>query len=127
MTFVPFTAALALAAVTVSVHAATAPSKPLGQWTCEDFIAVGDQFKPKLIYWATAYSKSGKPEAAVVDVDGTETVTPAIVDACVKSPKASFWQTLQGEWKKLEATTRKDVKKIEKDVQKEVKKAEKAM
>lgn len=115
--------ALALACSFAATAAPPPAKKPLGQWTCEDFVAVEDQFKPKVVYWASAYSKSGKPEAALLDIDGTETVTPAIVDACVKNPKASFWQTLQGEWKKAEAAAAKDMKKLERDV----KKAEKSL
>ena len=30
----------------------SAANKPLGKMTCEDFIALDEQFKPKMIYWA---------------------------------------------------------------------------
>jgi hypothetical protein len=63
---------------------------------------------------ASAATAPAKPEAAVVDIDGTESVTPAIVNACVKNPKALFWQTLQGAWKRLEATVKNDIKNAEK-------------
>jgi acid stress chaperone HdeA len=52
----------------------------------------------------------------VLDLDGTETVTPAIIDSCVKTPKASFWQTLKAEWKKVEAAVKKDVKKLDRSL-----------
>jgi acid stress chaperone HdeA len=108
---------IAILVTTAGAALAAAPAKkPLSHWTCEEFLAVDDQFKPKVVYWATAYSKGGKPTSAMIDIDGTETVTPAIIDSCVKTPKSSFWQTLKGEWKKFEATTKKDVKKIEKSM-----------
>jgi hypothetical protein len=30
------------------------------------------------VYWAAAYGKGGKPEAAVIDVEGTEKVVLAV-------------------------------------------------
>ena len=39
--------------------------------TCEEFLAVEESFKPKMVYWAAGYSKGGKPEAAMIDVEGT--------------------------------------------------------
>lgn len=56
--------------------AAASNKKPVTQWTCADFLAVEDQFRPKVVYAATAYSKAGKPEAEVIDIEGTEKVTP---------------------------------------------------
>jgi acid stress chaperone HdeA len=103
-------------ATAAPVLAGAPPKKPLSQWTCEEFLAVDDQFKPKAIYWASAYGKGDKPEAAVLDIDGTETVSPAIIDSCVKSSDASFWQTLKAEWKKVEAAGKKDVKKLERSM-----------
>jgi acid stress chaperone HdeA len=34
-----------------------------------------------------AYSKSGKPEGSMIDVEGTEKVTPMIIDDCQKHPR----------------------------------------
>jgi hypothetical protein len=58
----------------------------------------------------------GKPESSTLDIAGTETVTPAIIDTCTKNPSGSFWQTLKGEWKKVESAARKDAKKLEKSL-----------
>jgi acid stress chaperone HdeA len=119
-------AILAVAVLPALPAAAAAPgNKPLGQWTCEEFLAVNDQIKPKVVYWATAYGKGGKPEAAVLDIDATETVTPAIVDSCTKAPKESFWKTVKAEWAKVEKAAAKDVKAAEKAVSKDVKAVEK--
>jgi acid stress chaperone HdeA len=107
--------ALTLVITAVAASAVAADSKkPVAKWTCAEFIAVDDQFKPKVVYAATAYSKAGKPEAAVIDIEGTEKVTPMIIDDCNKAPQASFWQKLKGAWAKVEADAKADAKKIEK-------------
>jgi len=80
---------------------AASNKKPVTQWTCADFLAVEDQYKPKVVYAATAYSKAGKPEAAVIDIEGTEKVTPMIITACEGTPRASFWDKLKAEWDKI--------------------------
>lgn len=80
---------------------AQSPKKPLGKMTCEDFLAVDDSLKPKVVYYAVAYAKGGKPEAAVIDVEGTETITPLLIEECKAKPKESFWQKVKAEAKKL--------------------------
>jgi acid stress chaperone HdeA len=88
--------------------------KPVTQWACADFLAVDDQLKPKVVYWAAAYAKGGQPEAAVIDIKGIEKVTPEVIGQCKKAPQASFWMRLKDEWKKVEAETEGETKKIEK-------------
>ncbi len=88
--------------------------KPVSKWTCEEFLAVDDQFKPKVVYAATAYSKAGKAEGSVIDIDGTEKVIPMIIDDCTKDPPASFWQRLKADWAKVKAAAKAETKKVEK-------------
>ena len=78
-------------------------SKPLGKMTCEDFLAMDDTVKPKVVYWAVAYGKGGKPEAAVLDVEGTEKITPLLIQECQAKPKESFWKKVKAELKKLKS------------------------
>lgn len=104
---------LIVLAVATSVVAAQ-NKKPVSKWTCAEFLAVDDQFKPKVVYAATAYSKAGKPQGSVIDIEGTEKVTPMIIDDCQKTPQASFWKTLKGDWAKVEADARAEMKKVEK-------------
>jgi len=86
----------------VAIPAAGANNKkPVTQWTCADFLAVEDQYKPKVVYAATAYSKAGKPEGEVIDIEGTEKVTPMIITVCEGAPRASFWEKLKAEWQKI--------------------------
>ena len=80
----------------------SAANKPLGKMTCEDFIAMDEQFKPKMVYWAVAYGQGGKPESAGVNIEGTEKMIVALGEACKKAPKESFWEKVKAEVKKLE-------------------------
>ena len=76
--------------------------KPLGKMSCEDFLAIEDSFKPKVVYWAVAYGQGGKPESAGVNVAGIEKMVPVLIDGCKKAPKESFWEKVKAEVKKLE-------------------------
>lgn len=92
-----------------SVHAET--KKPASKWTCEEFLAVEGQFQPKVIYWASAQSKAGKP-ATDVDIEGTEKVVPMVIDECNKAPQESFWAKLKRAWKKVESDAKALGKKL---------------
>jgi acid stress chaperone HdeA len=111
--------ALVVVGVATSAAAETKTSaaqlkKPVTQWTCADFIALDDQYKPNAVYWASAYAKGGKPEASELDIVGTEQVTPMIVQDCEKEPKASFWQKLKAAWDRVEDKVEAGAKKMEK-------------
>jgi acid stress chaperone HdeA len=104
---------IAVCCIAFSAQAAEV-KKPLAEWTCADFVGLDAQFQPKAVYWAAAYAKSGKPEAAVLDVEGIEKLTPAVVADCKQDPKASYWTTLKADWQKLDAAAKADAKKVEK-------------
>ncbi|KHS42787.1 acid-activated periplasmic chaperone HdeA [Hafnia paralvei] len=74
---------------------------PVKSWTCEDFLALDESFKPTAIGFAEALNKKDKPEDAVLDVDGTEKVIPLVIEACKQNPKESFAQKVKSEWKKV--------------------------
>jgi len=84
---------------TLALAQASGAKKPLGKMTCEDFLGVEDNIKPKMVYWAVAYGKGGKPQSAVFDVDATEKVIPVLIE---EYKKESFWQKMKAEFKKLE-------------------------
>jgi acid stress chaperone HdeA len=99
-----------LIAIAVPVGAAADTKKPVAKWTCADFLGVEDDFRPKLVYWATAQAKGGKPEAGTINIEGTEKVIPILIEDCKKAPQDSFWQKLEAGWKRVEA----DMKSLEK-------------
>jgi acid stress chaperone HdeA len=115
MKLMPFALTVVVAAAAASASAADT-KKPVAKWTCAEFVGVDDQFKPKVVYWATAYAKGGKPEGSMIDIEGTEKVTPILIDECAKAPQASFWQKLKGAWAKVEADAKAEAKKIEKKI-----------
>ncbi|HAT2735546.1 TPA: acid-activated periplasmic chaperone HdeA [Citrobacter freundii] len=75
--------------------------KPVSQWTCEDFLATDTTFQPTVVGFAEALNKKDKPEDAVLDVKGVETVTPALVQACMQDKKANFKNKADSEWDKI--------------------------
>ena len=104
-----------IAAAVLSFFATNAlaeAKKPASKWTCEDFLAVDEQFQPKVIYWSSAQSKKGKPHGTDVDIEGTEKVIPMVIDDCKKAPQESFWSKLKGAWKKVEADAKSVGKKL---------------
>ena len=86
-----------IASSTLALAQTSAPKKPLGKLTCEEFLAYEETFKPKVVYWAVAYGKGGKAETAVLDVEGTDKVIPVIIEKCKAAPKASFLKTVKSE------------------------------
>ncbi len=77
--------------------------KPINSWTCEDFLALSASFQPTAIGYAEALNNKDKPEDAVMDVQGIETVTPAIVQACTEDKTAPFKSKVASEWDKFKA------------------------
>lgn len=72
--------------------------QPVSKWTCEDFLAVNEKFQPAAVGFAEALNKNGKPEEAVMDVDGTVKITPMVIEACKKDPSSSFSAKLKSIW-----------------------------
>jgi acid stress chaperone HdeA len=104
--------AAALAFCATNVLAETTTKKPTSKWTCAEFLAVDDQFQPKVIYWSSAQNKKGKPAGENVDIEGTEKVIPMVIDDCKKAPQESFWGKLKDAWKKIETDAKSLGKKL---------------
>jgi acid stress chaperone HdeA len=69
---------------------AQAPTKtnPL-KMKCEDFLAVGDVYRPAVVYYLVGVDKLGVMETDTM-VEDTATPVAAIVAECQKAPKASL-------------------------------------
>ncbi|WP_130904898.1 MULTISPECIES: acid-activated periplasmic chaperone HdeA [unclassified Pseudomonas] len=89
-----FIATLAIL-VSSSVLAAKAPKTPVDKWTCSDFLEMDEEYQPSAVFFVEGFTKSGTPVDAVMDVDGTLTQTPRVVDACTENPQASFVNTIK--------------------------------
>jgi hypothetical protein len=81
-------------AASAVVSAVSATYKP-GEMTCEDFVALADVEKPKIVYWAEGFDKNGKPIDSVLDVTATDTLVPVLVSECKKTPKESLTKAIQ--------------------------------
>ena len=101
-TVIGVAAASLVAASAIAFAQSSGVQKPLGKMSCEDFLSIEDNFKPKVVYWAVAYGQGGKPESAGINIAGTEKMIPVLVEACKKTPKESFWTKVKAEVKKLE-------------------------
>lgn len=71
------------------------PKKPVAQWSCQDFLEVQESFKPQVIYWVEALNKKGKPREAWIDVGGTETMIPVVIENCKKQPNSNFLDSVK--------------------------------
>jgi acid stress chaperone HdeA len=86
-------AALGLGAVS---HAANTTKKVNAEkMTCEDFLALGEEVQPHVVYWLDGYSKSGKLEDSEVDIDAFQRPIAMVVTECHKAPKASLLEKIK--------------------------------
>ncbi len=88
-----------------------ARKKALGNWTCDEFLALETDYQPKVVYWATAQAKGGK-DNSFIDIEGSERVVPMVIDECKKTPSGSFLQKLRDAWRSIEAEAKKLRKNI---------------
>jgi hypothetical protein len=86
---------IAVAALCVGVAAQAAKKVNPKQITCEEFLALGTEVQPQVVYWLEGYSKAGKPEAAEIDVDALEQPVTMVVTDCRTAPKATLWEKVK--------------------------------
>jgi hypothetical protein len=79
--------------------AATAgKAKPMsGKMMCEEFLSLDEVTRPKVVYWAEGFTKKGKPQDAVFDVEATERLVPTLVEVCQREPKSAFMTNVKNE------------------------------
>jgi hypothetical protein len=63
--------------------------------TCEEFLALGHEVQPRVVYWLEGYSESGKLEDAEIDVDAFERPIAMVVTECHKAPKSSLLKKIE--------------------------------
>ncbi|MBS0849425.1 acid-activated periplasmic chaperone HdeA [Citrobacter sp. JGM124] len=68
--------------------------KPVNNWTCEEFLDIDSTFQPVAVGFSEALNNKDKPEDAVLDVDGIQTLTPLVIQACEADKTASFKKTV---------------------------------
>lgn len=91
-------AAVALAALGIgsAAHATTTAKKVKPkQITCEEFLALGTEAQPRVVYWLEGFSKSGRLEDTEIDVDALERPIAMVVTECHKTPKATLLEKIE--------------------------------
>ena len=53
--------------------------------TCEDFVAVAEVDRPKIVYWGEGFNRNGQAVDSVVDVAQTDRQLPVLVSDCAKT------------------------------------------
>jgi acid stress chaperone HdeA len=77
-------------AVAVALPAwAQAPTTNPMKMKCEDFVAVGDAYRPAMVYYVAGVDKLGVGGTDTM-VEDTATPIAMVVAECQKTPKASF-------------------------------------
>lgn len=71
-----------------------AAQKPV-KMSCEEFVALDDVVKPKVVYWAEGFNSKGKPVDQVMDVERTDKLIPVLITECRETPKQTFWQRVK--------------------------------
>jgi len=96
-----FATACVMASSITSGYAASPGKKSIDKITCEEFTGLEESYQPTYVAWAWGYNQGqSEPSSVVMDVSGVEQLTPYVVDACQKEPKASFWSKVRSKLQK---------------------------
>jgi hypothetical protein len=87
---------LAVSALSASAFAAS----PSPKMTCEEFIALDEVSRPKVVYWAEGYNWYGQPRGEFVDLGETDRLVPVVYDECTKNPKHKLISKVKAAHKK---------------------------
>jgi NAD-dependent SIR2 family protein deacetylase len=71
-----------------------AKHKP-AEMSCEQFMALDDVIKPKVVYWNEGFMYKGKQVDPIVDIEETDQLIPVLITECQKNPKASLKEKIQ--------------------------------
>jgi len=62
--------------------------------TCEEFLALGEEVRPRAVYWIEGYSQSGE-KVESVRIDAFARPITTVVEECKKTPKETLWQKIK--------------------------------
>ncbi len=85
--------AAALGSSTLATVASAKPQTP-AKMSCEQFVALVEADRPKVLFWAEGFDRKGKANSAIVDVEETDTLVPILVSECQKAPKKPLAKAL---------------------------------
>lgn len=83
--------AVGLLAGTAYVQAATKPA----EITCQEFLAMGEEYQPHIVYWLDGY-KHGKLTTEAVEMEMFKHPVVQIVDECKAAPEKTVAAVVEG-------------------------------
>ena len=87
--------ALSTASLTmVSAVSLADTQQPVALWLCSDYLTVEDSVQDAALGFAVAVNKQGKPQEAVLDMDGVIKRQPEILQYCKENPKIALRDAL---------------------------------
>jgi len=63
--------------------------------TCEEFVALGQDAKPRVVAWLDGYSEAGKATKEEVAVLPVSSDVAVVVATCTETPKQSLWDKIR--------------------------------
>lgn len=73
--------------------------KAISTWSCKDFLALDESYKPTAIGFAVGLNNKDKIDDSVLDIDGIEKVTPILIESCKKNTQSKFLTEFKSAWK----------------------------
>ena len=86
--------ALAIAAGLMMLTAtgpAMAAKKKVTEITCEEFLALGSDVQPRVVYWIEGFNRKGIPEEVTIDLGQFEQPVDALITSCQNEPQVKLW------------------------------------
>lgn len=73
----------------------TTATKPVQSWTCQDFLDLSETYRPTAVGVVQVINEKKDTDNAFLDVDGIETVTPAVVTVCTANPATPLHKAVE--------------------------------
>ena len=87
--------ALALGAASCAMLHSSKTAK-LPEMTCEEFLGLSEDVRPRAVAWLDGYSKGGKLKEQDIGEIDVDRQMAALVVVCEQDPKQSFWDKIRG-------------------------------
>jgi hypothetical protein len=68
--------------------------KPV-KMTCEEFMALGKDVQPEVVYWLDGYNRKTKTDVSMAGQVDLERDTMVLVELCKPAPKESLWSRIK--------------------------------
>jgi acid stress chaperone HdeA len=86
--------AVALLAVGANATGKTGKATKPKEMTCKQFLELGTEVQPRVVYWIDGFSRAGDVEEDA-DVEEFERPIAVVVTECQKAPKSTVWEIVK--------------------------------